>query len=207
MNSVFADSIITNLAAPKVVINDFQIRHKSVRPGSRKLPQMISETEELRLSYSDRVITFGFVGINLRDPAKNRYAFKLESFEEDWNYTNADRRYATYTNLAPGKYNFVVKCMNTDGVWSNESAILLVISPPFWKTWWFYVLCGILFFGALYAYHVRRANELEYVKSILEQQIARRTAELRREKEIGEQSTREIERLKKQLESLKKPSK
>jgi hypothetical protein len=205
MNSVLADSIITNLAAPKVVINDFQIRHKSVRPGSSKLPRMISETDELKLSYKDRVITFGFVGINLRDPAKNRYAFKLENFEEDWNYTNAEKRYATFTNLTPGTYNFVVKCMNTDGVWSNEVSLRVIISPPFWKTWWFYVLCGVLICGAVYAYYVSKANELEFVKSVLQQQIARRTAELRREKEIGEQSTREIENLKKQLDALRKP--
>jgi hypothetical protein len=97
--------------------------------------------------------------------------------------------------------------MNTDGVWSKESSIRVKISPPFWNTWWFYAICGLVFCAAVYAYYVRKANELEFVKSILEQQIARRTAELRREKEIGEQSTREIERLKKQLDSLNKQSK
>ena len=95
---------------------------------------------------------------------------------------------------------------NNDGLWNEKGASVKInIIPPFWKTWWFYLLCGLLLCGAVYAYYVSKANELEFVKSILEQQIARRTAELRREKEIGEKSTREIEDLKKQLDALRKP--
>ena len=204
LNSVYADSIQTTLAAPKILINDFQIRQKSIKPGSKILPRVISETEEIELSYKDNVITFGFVGINHRDPARNKYAYKLENFEEDWNYVGPERRYATYTNLAPGKYNFVIKCMNTDGVWSKETTLKLVIRSPFWKTWWFYLICIALLAAAAYAYHIRKANDLEFVKGVMEQQIARRTAELKREKELGDSASREIEALKKQIDQLKK---
>jgi ligand-binding sensor domain-containing protein len=198
MNAIYADSVTTSLAAPKILINDFQIRYKSVKPGGRKLPRHISETEEIKLTHKDNVITFGFVSVNHRDPAKDRYAFKLENFEADWNYRTAERREATYTHLPPGKYTFMVKCMNTDGIWSQEAAINVIITAPFYRTWWFYAIC-IAFLGfAVYAYHVKKSNEIEYVRSVMEQQIVRRTNELRKEKERVERLTREVESLQKQ---------
>ena len=53
---------------------------------------------------------------------KNKYAYRLEGYQEEWIETDADNRIATYTNLNPGKYVFRVKGSNNDGIWNEEGA-------------------------------------------------------------------------------------
>ncbi len=61
----------------------------------------------------------------------------LEPFDKEWQYVGAERR-ATYTNLDPGAYTFRVKGSNNSGVWNDEgTAVKIVVTPPFWATWWF----------------------------------------------------------------------
>jgi PAS domain S-box-containing protein len=82
---------------------------------------------------------------------KNQYAYMMEGFEKDWNYTNASRRYVTYTNLNPSDYIFRVKASNNDGVWNEQGTSLkIIILPPWWQTLWFRlilltVIVGITF--------------------------------------------------------------
>jgi hypothetical protein len=69
----------------------------------------------------------------------------MEGFEKDWNYTDASRRYVTYTNLDPGEYTFRVRATNNDGIWNKEGTSLkIIILPPFWKTLWFKILYCLL---------------------------------------------------------------
>ena len=56
----------------------------------------------------------------------------MEGFETKWNYSSANRRFATYTNLPHGKYIFRVKATNSDGLWTKEDATIeVIITPPF----------------------------------------------------------------------------
>ena len=58
----------------------------------------------------------------------------MEGFEKNWNYTDASRRYVTYTNLDPGEYTFRVKASNNDGVWNEKGVSLrIIILPPWWR--------------------------------------------------------------------------
>ena len=71
---------------------------------------------------------------------RTRSAYKLEGFDKEWNYVGTKNE-ATYTNLDPGKYTFLVKGANNDGVWNeNPTALEIYILPPFWATWWFRLL-------------------------------------------------------------------
>ena len=90
--------------------------------------------------------------MNFVNPERNQYKYKLEPYEEEWIETNASNRFARYTNISPGKYTFRVIGSNNDGVWNEEGATLvIVIAPPWWKTWWAYSLYGIVLAGLLIA--------------------------------------------------------
>jgi ligand-binding sensor domain-containing protein/signal transduction histidine kinase len=129
------DSIKDNPYIPPVVITGFKKFDKPV-----VLDTVISEKKLLKLSYRDNVIAFEFVALNYTNPEKNQYAYKLEGFDRDWTYCGT-RRYASYTNLDGGSYVFRVKGSNNDGLWNEEgTSIALIITPPFWKTWWFTAL-------------------------------------------------------------------
>jgi signal transduction histidine kinase len=78
----------------------------------------------------------------------------LENFEDEWNYTDGKKRYATYTNLPPGEYYLKVKGTNSDGIWNARPSVLkIIITPPFWQTWWFKTLAGGILLLIVYTIH------------------------------------------------------
>ncbi len=128
----YPDSIKDNPHVPPIVITAFKVFDKPV-----PLDTAISEKKVLELSYRDDVFSFEFVALNYTSPEKNQYAYKLEGFDKDWIYCGT-RRYASYTHLDGGTYVFKVKGSNNDGVWNEAgTSIVVIITPPFWKTWWF----------------------------------------------------------------------
>ncbi|MBC8192006.1 MAG: response regulator [FCB group bacterium] len=142
--SFYPDSMLSNPVQPTVVLTGFEISHKPVpiksafeEPNNTEfaLPMVISRLEELHLSHREQIISFTFAALDFRSPMKNRYAYFLEGFEDNWNYTDASNREATYTNLDHGNYTFRVKGSNNDGLWNDEGVSLkVIISPPWWET-------------------------------------------------------------------------
>jgi signal transduction histidine kinase/ligand-binding sensor domain-containing protein len=181
LNSFFPDSLKDNDFIPPVYITDFQIFNKPVVyavPGAQ-FQTHISEAKEIRLNWNQSIFSFSFAAINYTHPKKNQYLYKMEGFEKDWNPTDASRRYVTYTNLDPGEYTFRVKASNNDDVWNEQGTSLkILISPPYWKTWWFKLIILsvlILVIGLIFRLRVRR---LEKQKIYLEKSVEEKTAEL-----------------------------
>ncbi len=158
---------------PPIVITDFQIFNKPV-PLKRDredspLTRVIEETEELRLSYRDYVFSFEFAALDLGNPRKNRYAYKLENFNEDWVTADAGKRFATYTKLDPGHYVFRVRGAAGEGPWNNEGAsVKLYIAPPPWKTWWAYLAYAASIIAILSAYSIAQKRKLATERSVNE---------------------------------------
>jgi ligand-binding sensor domain-containing protein len=100
---------------PKLILTDLQISKKSVLSMKANILQEkpIYDLKNLSLSYSQNDLSFEFAALHFSDPKKNKYAHKLEGYEDDWIYDN--RRIATYTNLDPGEYTFKFKGSNRDG--------------------------------------------------------------------------------------------
>ncbi|MFQ6676418.1 MAG: two-component regulator propeller domain-containing protein [Fidelibacterota bacterium] len=152
---------------PPVVITDFQIFNESVPVGEMAdgrsiLQSHISETDEIDLSYEDDVISFEFAALSYAAPGNNKYAYKMEGFDKDWVYTDAGRRFATYTHLPPGNYLFRVKGSNQDGVWNEAGTSLkITVTPPPWKTWWAYAIYVILFLTTGPSLYFWRVNQLK----------------------------------------------
>ncbi len=144
-NVFHPDSIKDNPYIPKIVFTDFLVFNKSVEIGSGDslLKKHINETKEITLPHKYSIFSIEFAALNYIAPENNQYKFMLEGFDKDWN-TVGTNRMATYTNLDPGRYTFIVKASNSDGLWNEQGASLLIhILPPWWLTWWaksFYAL-------------------------------------------------------------------
>ena len=136
------DSIKDDPTPPQVVISNLSLFNKP----KEKLNYngFIPEAKGITLPYNQNDLRFDFVGIHFSEPNKNKYKYFLENFDEEW--VNAEyQRNATYTNLSPGNYIFRVLASNRDGVWSkNEAAIKIIITPPWWKTWWAYMILSVV---------------------------------------------------------------
>ncbi|HTJ52731.1 MAG TPA: histidine kinase, partial [Cyclobacteriaceae bacterium] len=129
------------------------------------LNRTINETSEIKLTYDQSVITFEFSALNFIQSENNHYAYKLEGFEDDWNYVG-NKRSATYTNLEPGHYAFKVKASNNDDVWNeNGISLAITITPPFWETWWFKcIIAAICIVIALVVINIIRKRVREKIK-------------------------------------------
>ncbi|MDQ3070155.1 MAG: ATP-binding protein, partial [Acidobacteriota bacterium] len=167
--------------APAIVLTGFTILNRPVPiGGDSPLQTHISDASEVRLQPLDTVFSFEFAAFDFTAPERVRYAYRLQGFVNDWSYTDASRRSATYTNLGPGTYTFEVRAANRDGVWTPEPARLkVVILPPYWKTWWFRTAIVATLLAAALFLHRRRLSVVERQRRALEQQVRDRTAELR----------------------------
>jgi signal transduction histidine kinase/ligand-binding sensor domain-containing protein/DNA-binding response OmpR family regulator len=174
------EAVHDNPNVPAVVITGFRRgnRSETVRDSGTVLRTTISETDTLRLAYRDAVLTFEFAALEYSAPAKNRYAYRMLGFNDAW-IESGSVRAATYTNLPPGDYVFQVRASNNDGVWNEQGASLaILITPPWWRTWWAYAFYAALVLAALYGARRSELNRLR-LKNRLE--IERVEAEQLRE--------------------------
>ncbi|MCG2585538.1 two-component regulator propeller domain-containing protein [Massilia sp. TS11] len=196
MTAFIPESITDNQIAPRAVITDFQVFNKSVglaRPGLLKTA--IENASSLTLEATDSVFSLEFSALHYAAPQRNRFAYQLKGFDETWVTTDASKRFATYTNLDPGSYTFMVKAANKDGVWSARAATLeIVIRPPFWKTWWFRLLAASLVLGGVYGGYRMRVLGLRRQKAMLEQQVRERVTEIEQQNRRLELQTSELEK-------------
>ncbi|GAB3914758.1 hybrid sensor histidine kinase/response regulator [Larkinella knui] len=180
LNAFYPDSLRNNLSIPPVFITDFQLFNQPVAIGKPDSPLLksIVETTEITLAYWQSMFSLTFAALNYSLPEKNQYAYKLEGFDKNWNYVG-NNRVATYTNLDPGEYIFRVKASNNDGVWNEQGTSLrIIITPPYWQTWWFRIGLVLLVLLAAYAFYRYRVKAIEAQKNDLEKVVGERTAEV-----------------------------
>jgi len=148
------DSISVNHFEPPVIFTGLRLFNKRVLPDKEGLIKKdISLMNELVLDYKQYVFSIEFSVLNYIHSDKNKYAYLLKGFDDDWNFVGTP--VANYTNLDPGTYELMVKGTNNDGIWNNKPSILKIrILPPPWKTWWAYTLY-LLIVGVLGYFIVR----------------------------------------------------
>jgi ligand-binding sensor domain-containing protein/signal transduction histidine kinase len=204
MNSFYPDNLQPNDSKTLVYLTELQIFNKVVEPGQGILSKSVANESTIRLSHRDKILTLSFVGLNHRNPVKNKYSYKLEGFDEEWVVAPAERRYATYTNLNPGTYTFHVRATNNDGVWSpHEATLKIIIEPPFWATWWFSALMAVLIISLLFLFIRLRTQSLEHAKVRLESEVSLRTRELQQEKESLQVAYEQISDQRDEIEAQK----
>lgn len=192
-----------NAFKPPVFITDFKLFNQNVpvlkNTGHSKsdekqfyLEKHISQLDKLVLDYKQNVLTFNYVALNYIQPEENKYAYKMEGFDDDWYYVG-NKREATYTGLQPGKYIFRVIASNNDDVWNKVGASLtIIITPPWWRTWWFYSISGILLIGIIILLLRLREKQLQRDKNVLKQKLDEGYKEINEQKEIVRKQQEEI---------------
>jgi ligand-binding sensor domain-containing protein/signal transduction histidine kinase/DNA-binding response OmpR family regulator len=160
-----------NSNIPNVVITDFQLAGKSLPAEMYNQQSKDSNAApQITLSYDQSVFSIEFAALNFTVPEKNQYAYMLEGFDKDWNYTGYEHK-ATYTNLDPGEYLFRAIASNNDGIWNKKGTSLkIIITPPFWKTNYAYIIYFLIAIAILYYIYLeikareRMKNEMLFQK-------------------------------------------
>jgi len=187
-----------NQSLPDVVINGFKISNHPVNAGTENSPvkKDINEVDQITLSYDQNDISFEFAAIHFSRPQRNKIAYKLDGLNDDWIYDN--RRFASFTNLAPGEYLFRLKGANGDGVWNdNEKQIAIKILPPWWRTTMAYIFYVVLLAIAIFTFdriqrrrllkrarETGRIREAELRAQLAESENERKTKELEEARQV-----------------------
>lgn len=102
-------------------------------------------TEILVIPATYNNFTIRFASLTYNMPQQNKYAYRLQNFDSDWQYIDADLRSAYYSNLSPGTYTFELRATNENGDWGDVRKMQIVVQPPFWATWWAYLIYVLIF--------------------------------------------------------------
>jgi ligand-binding sensor domain-containing protein/serine phosphatase RsbU (regulator of sigma subunit) len=146
----------------------------------------------LKLRYTENDIIFDYISICLTNPEAVLYKIMLEGADNDWRPVTTQTT-VTYPSLAPRKYEFKVKAMNSEGIWNEEPIVFsFQIKPPFYKTWWFIMICVIAGAAIIIVYIKVRERSLIREKQILEEKVIERTAEVVAQKEELAQKNKDI---------------
>ena len=146
------DKIKADSNVVPIVITQFKLFEEEMKGAN--------ESKKIVLDHSQNYFSFEFSSLSYYNPAKNRYAYKLEGVDKDWIYSGS-RRYAGYTNIDPGTYTFKVRGTNNDGIWNDKGIYMtIIIKPPWWRTWWAYTSFALGFAAFIYALFRYRLNKI-----------------------------------------------
>lgn len=142
-----------NFVSPSfpVYLTGMKLFNRPVVPGDIDSPltRDLPETKSVTLRYNQSVITFDFAAVLFQAHRNARYAYKLEGFEEAWNYVGPQRS-ATYTNLDPGTYELLVKASTSDDFQNaSQTRLQIIVLPPWYRTYWAYCLYATLVIALL----------------------------------------------------------
>ncbi len=154
------EKMVSVRTPPDVTITDFKLFNTYLPPDS------ILKLKYVSLDHTQNSVTVEFASLSFLQKDQVVYYYKLEGIDKDW-YRTDRSLLANYTQLPPGEYTFKVWCESGDGIRSKGITSLNIhISPPFWKTWWFMLLMGLLAAGLVYLAHRLKVDRLLQMEKV-----------------------------------------
>jgi len=147
------------------------------------LEKDVSKIDEITLPPSVESFSLDFALLNYAGPSSHRFAYLMEGLDKDWIYTG-NVSSVFFSHLHPGEYTFQIKAQNENGSWSkNIKRVKLILTPPFYKTNWFYFLAFSFLVTLLYLSFQHRVKLYKKREDKLERTVEERTSDLIKAKE------------------------
>lgn len=197
-----------NQMKPPVVLTKLNIFNAPVTTYDENSPidRHISYADHVTLNHQQSVFSFEFAALNFVHANRNRYAYRLEGFDQDW-VQIGHKNEAVYTNLDAGRYVFRVIASNNDGVWNEQGRqISITIIPPWWETFWFRAAFLLVIVLSAYLYYKSRIYLIQEQKLALEKEVSIRTSEIEQQKQSIEQALNNLQETQSQLVQAEKMS-
>ena len=180
--NVFApDHIRYNKMLPNVMFTGLSLFDEAVKVGQSYggrvlIEKELNDVENVEFDYKQNIFSVSFASDNYNLPEKTQYMYKLEGFNNDWLPLPLGVHNVTFTNLAPGKYVLRVKAINSDGyVGIKEATLGIVVNPPFWMSWWAYLLyaVGLVIVLFLARYRMLKREREKFHLQQIENEVAK----------------------------------
>lgn len=162
-----------NLPSDSSYLVQNKIQWDSISPGFQ-MPV------NLKLPYTQNSFNFSFVNQSVLGRDKIVYRYILEGKDKAWSSISPKSNSRIYYNLLPGDYTFKVATRGFNGIWSEPATFAFVILPPWWQTWWAYLLFTIIIGTSVYTIVQVRSQWLKKENKILEERVSHRTVQLKK---------------------------
>ena len=151
------------VAPPHPYITSFKLNENFLSMDS------LQGEKRVVLRYDNTSFAVGFSALSYLQQRKVHYFYMMENVDKDWIHTDHPME-AIYNSLPPGDYVFKVKSENADGLTGEEIAsISIYVRPPFWKTWWFLSMVGLLAILVLFFIDKERVKRRESLANVRRQ--------------------------------------
>lgn len=131
--------------------------------------KMAFSKDDVTLDYDENDIEIFFDAINFRSRELLSFEYRLVGLHSNWRTLEGRVHSINFTSLAPGKYHFEIRAINDKGLSSEVIKTgEIKIQKPFWITWWFFALVGLLTGLSLFVImryrnlNKQRKSKLEY---------------------------------------------
>ncbi len=170
----------SKISFTKLIVNNVPIQVNQKLSGSTVLTKTLNNSNHLHFNHKQNDFAIQFSSTNYANVRVNKYRYKLKNYDKDWIEVSNNNRFASYSNIPSGNYEFVVEANNPTGEWSGHpKTITIKIQPAPWNTWWAYVLYFIIsstiIFTLLYFWlnkeKLRNQVELSKLKNEQEKEI------------------------------------
>jgi len=173
---------------------DLYINNKLVNEDNKVLDKHISLLKKIKLDYDQNNLTLHVSPMDFYLHYKDRFAYKLEGFNENWIYKYYNQPIIEYTNLPSGKYTLVIASIDENNHQIGQLRKLQIfIATPFWKTKWFYGLVVAFLILVVYLVLKLRVRSIAQQNKILEQKVDERTELINEQKVELSDSHKQLE--------------
>jgi ligand-binding sensor domain-containing protein/two-component sensor histidine kinase len=121
---------------------------------------ILNSSEKIILPYSKNHALFEFTSPTYLNEKAILFSYRLKgSADTAWSHPSNSHS-VQYASLEPGHYQFEVRMLGWNGSYGPVTSFLFTINPPYWGTWWFYLLIGLCILFLLYCLYRYRINQL-----------------------------------------------
>lgn len=131
------------------------------------IKQSLSTLSVIDLPYDKNYLRFEFAALMYNQPQKIKYRYQLEGVDKGW-IENGYSNIAFYSALSPGNYTFKINATDDNGLWSNAiTSIKVNIRPPFWRTWWAWLIYSLIVLALIRWYLLFRERRLRIQQNLI----------------------------------------
>ncbi|MEI6950497.1 two-component regulator propeller domain-containing protein [Paraflavisolibacter sp. H34] len=181
-NLFHPDSIRNERADLKLFLAGLRVANEEVLPGGPYVTkQARGQVQEITVPFDRAVLSLDYLALLYSGADQVRYAYTLKGWDRGWNYVQATRT-ANYSRLREGTYTFQVKGTHPGTGWSPEvSLVKVIVLPPWYRSWWAYLLYVSLGAGLVFVYILYKNKQAR-----LEYEVKLAQVEAQKEKELHE---------------------
>jgi len=152
------------------------------------------QSKGIYLSPNDRILELELSLLDYVQSSKNQYAYQIEGYQHQWVYTRENK--ISLINLPYGQYTLNLKGRGASGSWSKKILkIPLVIKKPFYLQWWFMMsILGSIALSIFVGIKWRIAS-LEKDRKRLEEEVKKRTLQIKKDNTIISEQTAALQEL------------